>query len=106
MFYAKGNMSQKIDIYLALLEKSISEGNNSNYWTFFAHAFEDAHKVATGAKTYFDLESDRYDVVSMLLQNNLKYFKDLNVQKVDKKVFIDVKTFMTSLKQSNSLVNG
>ena len=106
MFYAKGNMSQKIDIYLALLEKSISEGNHSNYWTFFLSAFEDAHKVATGVKTYFDVDNDRYDVVSMLVKNNHKYFEDLNVQQIDNKVFTDVKTFMKTLKQTNTQLNG
>ncbi len=99
-------MSQKIDIYLALLDKSIDEGSNSNYWTFFTNAFTDAHQLATGAKTYFDVDNDWYDVVSLLVRNNLEYFKGLNPHQIDSKVFADVKTIMSSLKHSNTEING
>lgn len=106
MFYAKDNVSQKIDIYLALLDKSVNEGSKSNYWSFFTKAFTDAHELAAGTKTYFEVNNDWYDVVSLLLRDNLAYFKDLKVDQIDKKVFIDVKTFMSTLKQSNSIVAG
>lgn len=106
MFYAKDNVSQKIDIYLALLDKSVTEGSSSNYWSFFTSAFTEAHELAAGRKTHFQVNNDWYDVVSLLLRNNFDYFRDLNVDQIDNKVFIDVKNFMTTLKQSNSVVNG
>jgi hypothetical protein len=104
MFYAKDNASTKIDIYLALLEKSINEGNTSNYWGFFTNAFTLAHELAIGHKTFFDIETDSYDVVNILVKNNLDYFKTLEPDKISMSTFSDVKKFMGSLRQSNTVI--
>lgn len=105
MFYAKGNVSQKLDVYLALLEKTISDSSNSNrYRIFFTDAFKNAHDLAVGSKSYFELDNDLYDVVDLLLRDNEDYFKQLDVTKIDDNVFIDVKNFMGSLRQANSLI--
>ncbi len=104
MFYAKDNASTKIDIYLALLEKSINEGSNGNYWSFFTNAFTLAHELAVGSKTFFDVETDAYDVVNILVKNNSDYFKTLDPGKINMNTFSDVKNFMGSLRQSNSVI--
>lgn len=104
MFHAKGQVSQKIDVYSALLEKSLTDGTSSSYWKFFQSAFQDAHSLATGSKNLFQINRDAYDLVSILFKTNAKYFKDLDVSKIDDQVFEDVKTFMKSFKQSNSIL--
>jgi hypothetical protein len=105
MFYAKGNVSQKLDVYLALLEKTIGDSSSSSgYRTFFTAAFKNAHDLAVGSKSYFDLDNDLYDVVDLLLRDNEDYFKRLDISKIDDSVFLDVKNFMGSLRQSNSLI--
>jgi hypothetical protein len=106
MFYAKGQVSQKIDVYSALLDKSLSDGTSSSYWKFFENAFHDAHSLATGSKTHFQIDRNAYDLVSILFKSNAKYFKDLDVSKIDDRVFLDVKTFIQSLKQSNSVITS
>jgi hypothetical protein len=103
MFYAKGNVSQKLDVYLALLEKTITE-SNSSYRIFFIDAFKDAHELAIGNKSFFDLNNELYDVVNILLKDNSDYFKKLDVNNIDNNVFSDVKSIMGSLKQANTVV--
>jgi hypothetical protein len=106
MFYAKSNPKQKIEIYLTLLDKSLHEGSTSNYWNFFVNAFSNAHLLASGKKTYYDVDRKMYDIVKVLVQSNPSFFRDLDVNTISDKTFINVRNFIGTLKESKTVVNG
>jgi hypothetical protein len=110
MFYAKSNVSQKLDVYSALLQRAIDEGDNSSYRTFFVNAFKEAHDLANDSKSFLDVDKSIYDVVYILFRTNGSYFKSLdNIDDrgVQDRVFEDVKKIFGTLRESNTLVlNG
>jgi hypothetical protein len=112
MFYAKSNVSQKLDVYSALLDRAIDEGDNSNYRVFFTNAFIDAHDLANDSKTFLEVDTNIYDFVYILFKSNSEYFKHLDKSKIREKKFQDevfktVKEFIGTLRQGNNIVlNG
>jgi|GEM_PF-5323547 hypothetical protein len=106
MLYAKSNVSQKLDIYSALLQRAIDEGDKSSYRVFFKTAFEAAHDLTDG-KSFLEIDKSIYDVVYILFKSNFDYFKALDKSKIDDKVFEDVKNIFGTLRHDNKLVlNG
>lgn len=78
MIYANRNRSNDIELYVSMLDDLLQHRNSDNARSLFERIIHNTHCVVNGKMSFYSIDNDIYDVVSLLISQHSEYFKEPN----------------------------
>ncbi|GEO05614.1 hypothetical protein AAE02nite_32780 [Adhaeribacter aerolatus] len=96
MYYSHTIEDNKIGLFTSFV-KSLIEGRQE-YKPVVNNVIEEAHALALGNKTLFNIDRDSYPIVVLLEENDPDFFKTVDSNKADEGVYQKVLNILTEQK--------